>query len=135
MIIDFEGEPRRTIEERRTKQSPLKDVAGMLRSFSYAATAALFERAEPDSQEWQDLASWGACWEELAREHFLAGYLRTAHEGHFLPADRVHVGVMLDVFEIDKALYELAYERGHRPDWVRIPLRGLHQVLDRSEIR
>ena len=135
MIIDFEGEPRRTIEERRTKQSPLKDVAGMLRSFSYAATAALFERAEPDSQGWQDLASWGACWEELAREHFLAGYLRTAHEGHFLPADRDHVGVMLDVFEIDKALYELAYEHGHRPDWVRIPLRGLHQVLDRSEIR
>ena len=77
----------------------------------------------------------GACWEEFAREHFLAGYLRTADEGHFLPADRVNVGVMLDVFEIDKALYELAYERGHRPDWVRIPLRGLHQVLDRSEIR
>ncbi|MPZ69870.1 MAG: phosphotransferase [Actinobacteria bacterium] len=135
MVIDFEGEPRRTIEERRMKQSPLKDVAGMLRSFSYAATAALFERAEPDSGEWQDLSDWSACWEELAREHFLAGYLRTAHEGHFLPADRDHVGVMLDVFEIDKALYELAYERGHRPDWVRIPLRGLHQVLDRSEIR
>lgn len=135
MIIDFEGEPRRSIEERRAKQSPLKDVAGMLRSFSYAATAALFERAEPDSEEWMRLSSWGDCWEELAREHFLVGYLRTAHEGQFLPADRDHVAVMLDVFEIDKALYELGYERGHRPDWVRIPLRGLHQVLDRSEIR
>lgn len=135
LLIDFEGEPRRTIEERRTKQSPLRDVAGMLRSFSYAATAALFERAEPDSQEWLDLSPWGACWEDLAREHFLAGYLRTAHEGHFLPSDRDAISAMLDVFEIDKALYELGYERGHRPDWVRIPLRGLHQVLERSEGR
>ena len=130
MILDFEGEPARTLDERRAKTSPLRDVAGMLRSFNYAATAALFERAEVDSEEWKRLEPWADAWETLARERFIHGYLTRSHEGRFVPRDRDELMVMLDVFEIDKALYEVGYERGHRPDWVRIPLRGIARAVE-----
>ncbi|HYP22643.1 MAG TPA: alpha-amylase, partial [Actinomycetota bacterium] len=135
MILDFEGEPVRSLEERRTKHSPLKDVAGMLRSFSYAATSALFARAEPDSDEWKRLQPWADTWEALARERFLASYLRKSHEGRFLAQERETLGVLLDFFEIDKALYELEYELGHRPEWVRIPATGIARVIERGEKR
>lgn len=130
MILDFEGEPLRGLQERRAKRSPLKDVAGMLRSFNYASVAALFGRAEPGSDEWARLEPWARCWEAIARERFLAGYLTRAHEGRFLPHDRESFGVLLDAFELEKALYELAYEEGHRPDWVRIPLYGIKRTLE-----
>ena len=134
MILDFEGEPARPLDERAAKQSPLRDVAGMLRSFSYAAVAALFERCEIDSDEWKRLEPWAIMWEEIARERFLNAYLTRVHERRFLlPADREPIDVMLDVFEIDKALYELGYERRHRPDWARIPLRGIARVIERGE--
>jgi maltose alpha-D-glucosyltransferase/alpha-amylase len=132
MILDFEGEPLRSLEERRAKQSPLKDVAGMVRSFGYAASAVAFERADPDSAEWRRLEPWAEAWQRLARDRFLAAYLRTSHEGQFLPSERSSIAVLLDLFEIDKALYELDYERAHRPDWVRIPLRGIADVLVRG---
>ncbi|HEX2294576.1 MAG TPA: hypothetical protein VHN37_04635 [Actinomycetota bacterium] len=135
MILDFEGEPVRPLEERRTKHSPLKDVAGMLRSFSYAATAALFDRAEADSDEWKRLQPWADTWEALARDRFLSSYLRKSHEGRFLAQDREALGVLLDFFEIDKALYELEYELGHRPEWVRIPVAGIARVIERGEKR
>jgi trehalose synthase-fused probable maltokinase len=134
MILDFEGEPARPLDERAAKQSPLRDVAGMLRSFSYAAVAALFERCEIDSDEWKRLEPWAIMWEEIARERFLTAYLTRVHERRFLlPSDREPIDVMLDVFEIDKALYELGYERRHRPDWARIPLRGIARVIERGE--
>ncbi|HEV2757429.1 MAG TPA: hypothetical protein VG318_16820 [Actinomycetota bacterium] len=135
MILDFEGEPVRSLEERRAKQSPLKDVAGMLRSFSYAATSALFARGEPDSEEWKRLQPWADSWEAIARERFLASYLRKSHEGKFLAPERETLGVLLDFFEIDKALYELEYELGHRPEWVRIPTTGIARVIERGERR
>lgn len=135
LIIDLEGEPARTLAERRAKQSPLKDVAGMLRSFSYAAIATLLERAEPDSDEWRRLLPWAAQWERQARARYLAGYLGKAHEGGFLPADRRDALTLLDVFELDKALYELRYERDHRPEWIRIPLRGIVEVIERGRRR
>jgi maltose alpha-D-glucosyltransferase/alpha-amylase len=135
MILDVEGEPMRSLEERRTKQSPLRDVAGMLRSFSYAATAALFEGGEPDSEEWKRLQPWADSWEALARERFLSSYLRKSHEGKFLAAERETLGVLLDFFEIDKALYELDYELAHRPEWVRIPTTGIARVLERGDKR
>jgi maltose alpha-D-glucosyltransferase/alpha-amylase len=135
MILDFEGEPARSLEERRAKQSPLRDAAGLLRSLNYAAIAALFARTEPGSDDWERLEPWAEMWESVARERFLHGYLTRSHEGDFLPADREELLTMLDVFEIDKALYELAYEHGHRPDWVRIPLRGIAQVLEREPAR
>jgi maltose alpha-D-glucosyltransferase/alpha-amylase len=132
MILDFEGEPARSLEERRTKESPLRDVAGMLRSFSYAATAAAFERADPASEEWGLLEEWARAWEELARERFLRAYLRTSHEGGFLPSEDRSVAVMLNFYEVEKAIYELVYERGHRPEWVPIPLRGIRQSIQRG---
>ncbi len=135
LILDFEGEPLRSLAERRSFQSPLRDVAGMLRSFSYAANAALLERAEPDSERWRQLEPWAAAFEELARNYFLQAYLRTSHEGDLLPNDRNELAVLLDFFEIDKALYEIGYELGHRPDWVRIPARGIVDVIRRGEAR
>lgn len=132
MILDFEGEPARSLEERRMKHSPVKDVAGMLRSFSYAAYASLYARSEPGADEWEQLEPWAIAWEILARDRFLAAYLSRSHEGEFLPQDRDEIAALLDYFEIDKALYELAYEMGHRPDWVRIPLKGIANVLGRK---
>lgn len=132
VVLDFEGEPARSLEARRTKHSPLRDVAGMLRSFSYAALAGLFERAAPESDEWTALEPWAEAWESVARERFMSGYLGKVHEAHLLPPDRDSLGVMLDVFEIDKALYELGYELSHRPDWLRIPVRGIQRVMERG---
>lgn len=129
MVLDFEGEPLRSLEERRAKRSPLKDVAGMLRSFNYVAVAALFNRCEPESDEWDRLDPWATEWESMARERFLSGYLTRAHEGRFLPSDRDVLMELLGILEIEKALYEVAYEQGHRPEWVRIPVYGIKRIL------
>ena len=131
-ILDFEGEPARALEERNEKQSPMKDAAGMLRSFGYAALSVLFERAEPGTDEWRRLQPWADAWERLARERFLAAYLGKSHEGRFLPQDREDFFSLVHFFEIDKALYEVGYERAHRPEWVRIPLRGIARLIDRE---
>ena len=133
MILDFEGEPVRTLDERVAKQSALRDVAGMLRSLNYAAYAALFERGDPGSDEWARLEPWARTWEDLAREKLLSSYLTRSHEGRFLPTEREDLMTMLEVFEIDKALYELGYEIGHRPTWIRIPLEGIAKVIERGE--
>ena len=132
LIIDFEGEPARPLEQRRKKQPPLRDVAGMLRSFSYASLVPLMERGNGDTDA---LRPWAEEWEKLARDAFLSGYLRTAHEGHFLPADRYVLMTMLDFFELEKAIYEVGYERGHRPHWISIPLSGISRIIERGEQR
>jgi trehalose synthase-fused probable maltokinase len=129
LIIDFEGEPARPMEERRKKQTALRDVAGMLRSFSYAVLVPLFERTAAGSEERSRLHSWAECWEQLARDRFLGGYLRTAHEGHHLPPDRDSLARAIELFELEKALYEVGYERGHRPHWIEIPLHGVRRLL------
>ena len=132
LIIDFEGEPARPLEQRRMKQPPLRDVAGMLRSFSYAALVPLMERGNGVGE---GLKPWAEEWEKLARDSFLTGYLRTAHEGRFLPADRDVLMTMLDFFELEKAIYEIGYERGHRPQWASIPLQGIKMLVERGEYR
>lgn len=132
-ILDFEGEPARSLQDRRIKQSPLKDVAGMLRSLSYAAHAALFERCEPDTERWTELEPWAFAWEEAARDRFLSAYLAKSHEGMFLPTDEDSIIALLDFFELEKAIYEVGYEMGARPSWVRIPLRGIEQIIERGE--
>ena len=124
IIVDFEGEPGRPLAERRAKHSPLTDVAGMLRSFAYARHAAL-ERAAlqggDDSGRWeQQLHSW----EQEVRRTFLTGYDEVA-SGAGLYESLREVTPLLTLFEIDKALYELRYELGNRPDWARIPLHSL----------
>jgi maltokinase len=115
VILDFEGEPARTLPERRRKRSPLRDVAGMMRSFAYAATAS----AVPPPDDW----------EARAREEFLEAYLATA-DPSLLPPGRHGVEQLLSVFELEKAVYELRYELNHRPDWVRIPVASIMRLLE-----
>ncbi len=118
VIIDFEGEPARSLPERRRKRSPLRDVAGMLRSFSYAASAALLLRGiEPPEG-----------WEARARSEFLAGY-RSTIDPTLVPSGAT-LDKLLAVFELEKAVYELRYELNHRPDWLRIPVAGILRMLD-----
>jgi maltose alpha-D-glucosyltransferase/alpha-amylase len=123
VIIDFEGEPERPLSERRAKQSPLRDVAGMLRSFDYARSTALRSAAlgEKDLAALEPLA---LQWEREVRQTFLAAY-DAATRGANLYADFADVRDLLELAELEKALYELRYELGNRPDWVGIPLEGV----------
>jgi maltose alpha-D-glucosyltransferase/alpha-amylase len=129
VLLDFEGEPACPLEERRAKQSPLRDVAGMLRSFSYAAHAALFERCSPESSEWARLEPRAMAWESRAREAFLRGYLLRMGDSPILPAAGSDQREMLAFFELEKAIYELGYELDNRPDWARIPLKGIERLV------
>jgi maltose alpha-D-glucosyltransferase/alpha-amylase len=90
---------------------------------------SLSERTSFGSEEWSRLQPWADVWEDLARGRFLTAYLRRSHEGKFLPPNRPDLKAMLDVFEIDKALYEIGYEQRNRPDWIQIPLHGLARIL------
>ena len=120
LILDFEGEPARSVPDRRRKTSPLRDVAGMLRSFAYAASAAKIQRdVDPPAD-----------WEERCRTEFLEGYLDTA-EPSLLPSSRDQVERLLAIFELEKAVYELRYELHNRPDWVAIPVAGILRMLRR----
>ena len=127
IIVDFEGEPGRSLEERRAKGCVLRDVAGMLRSFSYAAHAAALRREAgvPDPAAGAQAL---ARWEREARHHFLEGYAKSAAGLGSVPADGTSLGSLLDLFLIEKALYELRYEAANRPDWIAIPLRGLLEL-------
>ena len=125
-VLDFEGEPARSLDERRAKTSPLKDVAGMLRSFHYAAQVALFER---DQGEREALASVASAWEERNRQAFLRGYREARSIDELLPDDEEAIQTVLLAFELDKAVYELAYERDHRPDWAHIPLQAVRRAV------
>jgi maltose alpha-D-glucosyltransferase/alpha-amylase len=130
VIIDFEGEPARTMEERAQKLSPLRDVAGMLRSFDYALPAALvkFISERPDAREAVENA--GRQWRTQAKKAFLDGYDEVARASGLVEA-RTAGERLLELFVLEKALYELRYEVDHRPDWVRIPLVGLLEVMER----
>jgi maltose alpha-D-glucosyltransferase/alpha-amylase len=123
VIVDFEGEPARSFEERRMKQSPLRDVAGMLRSFSYVRASALKTAAHTADEDAQ-LEAPAAQWEAATREAFLRGYSQ-AVEGSKLYQRFDPAQSLLPLFELQKALYELRYELNNRPDWVRIPLAGI----------
>jgi predicted trehalose synthase len=121
VILDFEGEPARSLAERRRKRSPLRDVAGMLRSFAYAANGAAHLRGveAPDG------------WEEEARTQFLEGYFETADPG-LLPVGQTATERILAVFELEKAVYELRYELDNRPDWVQIPVAGIQRLIEHA---
>ena len=119
VILDFEGEPARPLIERRRKRSPLRDVAGMLRSFAYAASASELQRGTPAPEGW----------EARAREAFLGAYY-DAVEPALLPASEAGTEKLLQIFELEKAVYELRYELNNRPDWVGIPVRGIHRLLE-----
>jgi maltose alpha-D-glucosyltransferase/alpha-amylase len=123
VIIDFEGEPARPLPERRARQSPLRDVAGMLRSFAYARSTALRHAAE-GGRDLAPLEPLAAQWEREVRHAFLAAYAE-AVRGTELFADFAGARDLLELALLEKALYELRYELGNRPDWVPIPLRGI----------
>jgi len=134
VILDFEGEPARPLSERRLKRSPLRDVAGMLRSFQYAAHAALLEnvrRGVVGEGARAAVAARLAAWERWAGAAFLGAYLRRARAAgaSFLPASQGDLGLLLDVFLLEKAVYELGYELNNRPDWVGIPLAGIQRMM------
>lgn len=131
VILDFEGEPARPLAKRRARQSPIKDVVGMLRSFDYAAHAGLFAASEGrPSAERERLAPWARDWQSWTSACFLRAYLDTAGGAAFLPRDRVALDQLLRAFTLDKAMYELLYELNNRPDWVRIPLQGIISLIE-----
>ena len=125
VIIDFEGEPARPFDERRTKASPLRDVAGMLRSFNYARWSAL-RRVAQNADDLLRLDATAAQWEAQVRPAFMGGYVETLA----LAGQEDFDEAMLALFEIDKALYELRYELNNRIDWVQVPLQGLIALAD-----
>ncbi len=125
VILDFEGEPARSLAERNRKHSPLMDVAGMLRSFSYAAYAALFNFTSRRPEEFSDLEPWARLWERGVAAAFLGAYRQTVAGANFLPDRDASFEVLLEVFLLNKALYELLYELNNRPAWLRIPMAGV----------
>jgi maltose alpha-D-glucosyltransferase/alpha-amylase len=132
VIIDFEGEPARPLSERRLKRSPLSDVAGMMRSFDYAAHALLYEKGGRQMIRPQDvsvLQPWGWFWQQWASSAFLRAYLQQAGDTPLLPRSREDLARVLDVWLLEKNLYELGYELNNRPEWVRIPLAGVLRTL------
>ncbi len=136
VILDFEGEPARPLSERRLKRSPLRDVAGMVRSFQYAAYARLFEEAASGlipPAEMPVFESWALFWARWVSAAFLGAYLERAAGASFVPAQRSELATLLDAYVLEKAIYELAYELNHRPAWVRIPLAGIQQILGLRE--
>ncbi|MEO8070009.1 MAG: putative maltokinase, partial [Acidobacteriota bacterium] len=121
-FLDFEGEPSRPIAARRVKYSPLKDVAGMLRSFSYAAWLSLQQFVSRGPDAFARLAPWATQWEQAAAAAFLRAYRDTPGVDAFLPPDAGGLRTVLDAYVLDKALYEVLYELNNRPAWVWIPL-------------
>jgi maltose alpha-D-glucosyltransferase/alpha-amylase len=127
VIIDFEGEPARSFEERRAKGSPLRDVAGMLRSFNYARWSAL-RRVAQSPEEAEKLAAPAIAWEQATRDAFLKGYAEAMAPPDGAPLD----AELLSLFELEKALYELRYELNNRTDWVQVPLHGVLSLIRTS---
>jgi maltokinase len=121
VILDFEGEPARPLPERRRKRSPLRDVAGMLRSLSYAAAGARILRGHTPPEDWED----------QARDAYLGGYSETA-DAALLPPGQQAIDQLLAIFELEKAVYELRYELNNRPDWIGIPVAGIVRLLDKE---
>jgi maltose alpha-D-glucosyltransferase/alpha-amylase len=132
MIIDFEGEPVRPISERRIKRSPLRDVAGMLRSFQYAAYSSYFSRIGAMSvspEESARLRRWADFWAFWVCAAYLGSYIVYAGGAPFMPTSRADLETLLEVFVLEKAVYEVGYEMNNRPTWLGIPLSGILRQL------
>ena len=132
-IIDFEGEPARPLSERRLKRSPLRDAAGMLRSFHYAAYSALYRQSAVGMvrpEQFLLMETWARYWHVWASAGFLRGYMHETGETGILPETQEELKVLLDACILEKAIYELGYELNNRPEWVRIPLSGILHLLE-----
>lgn len=134
MIIDFEGEPRRSLDQRRAKTSPLRDVAGMLRSIDYAAAAVLDPQGGAGEAGNEGAGTRARLWRELTTRHYVEAYEAAIAGSPTHPDDPAFARALLDMFVIQKAAYEVAYELSNRPDWVAIPLRGLISLIGNEEV-
>jgi maltose alpha-D-glucosyltransferase/alpha-amylase len=135
VIIDFEGEPARPISERQIKRSPLRDVAGMLRSFHYAAYAALITMEKQgviQTESLPNLESWANNWYVWVCAAFVKIYLEQTAGAGFVPGTKEETQILMDALLLEKAIYELGYELNNRPDWVKIPIHGIRQLLQKS---
>jgi maltose alpha-D-glucosyltransferase/alpha-amylase len=131
-IIDFEGEPARPLSERRLKRAALRDVAGMLRSFHYAALSATIQQLKIGALGKFDFAGmkpWADFWRNWSSWAYLKGYLESAGHAPFIPKTDDELRIQIDAFVMDKAIYEVNYELDNRPDWLLIPLLSIGQML------
>ncbi len=129
VVIDFEGEPARALSERRLKRSPLRDVAGMIRSFHYAAFYSLLRNQSYQGDDRELLEKWLQIWYHHISRIFFQSYLKTVDEAELLPRDSAELSVLLDAFLLEKAVYEVGYELNNRPSWTIIPLKGILYTL------
>ena len=133
-IIDFEGEPARPLGERRLKRSPLVDVAGMLRSFHYAAVTELRDARHGKAQR-KRLEPWLLAWYGWTSAVYLGSYCVAIKSGDLVPRSDEALSVLLDFFVMDKCLYEIGYEVNNRPTWAAIPLEGLSTLVAEATTR
>jgi len=137
VVIDFEGEPSRSLTERRNKRSVLRDVAGMVRSFHYAAYTILLDSGTDQTvgqsavrtEDYGRLEAWCRYWYQWVAATFIGSYRETAGNAPFLPAGEAEFKILLEAFILTKAVYELDYELGHRPQWASVPLLGILDIL------
>ncbi|PYL76447.1 MAG: maltose alpha-D-glucosyltransferase [Verrucomicrobia bacterium] len=128
IFLDFEGEPARPLGERKLKRSALRDVAGMMRSFQYAAYSALWQPAMRQ-EDVPFLEKWADVWYREMSSTFLQSYLAATPDALFIPRNEADLRIALEAYLLDKAVYEIGYELNHRPDWVVIPIRGIKHIL------
>jgi maltose alpha-D-glucosyltransferase / alpha-amylase len=137
MIIDFEGEPGRTLSDRRLKRSPLRDVAGMLRSFHYAAYAALpgygVQQSIAREEDFPVLEPWARLWQTWTSVAFLKAYLDTVDSAKILPRDPDELEMLLHLFLLEKAVYEVGYELNNRPEWLKVPIQAIVQQFEEAK--
>jgi maltose alpha-D-glucosyltransferase/alpha-amylase len=129
ILLDFEGEPARSLGERRMKRTPLRDVAGMMRSFHYAAYAALWQRKTFRPEDVAFLEPWAEAWAEWVAQIYLQTYKKTVANAPFFPADPIAAEALMNALLLEKATYEVVYELNNRPNWVVLPIRGIRALL------
>ncbi|MFH1995826.1 MAG: maltose alpha-D-glucosyltransferase [Candidatus Omnitrophota bacterium] len=129
-IIDFEGEPAKPLSERRLKRSALRDIAGMMRSFHYAAYGALLLKPLIRKEDIAGIEPWADLWYRYVSREFLDAYIETVRGAPFVPKERGEFEILMNIFLLDKAVYELVYEFNNRPDWIAIPLKGILDIVN-----
>jgi maltose alpha-D-glucosyltransferase/alpha-amylase len=135
VILDFEGEPARSYSERRLKFSSLRDVAGMIRSFHYAAYGSLFLERDTRPEDVANLVPYSEMWSHYMSGFFMRAYLDKVKGTGLVPDNSEDVKILLDVFLLSKAFYELNYELNNRPDWVMIPLKGILSIHENEMVQ
>lgn len=133
IIIDFEGEPAKPYSERRLKRSPLRDVAGMIRSFHYAVYSTVMQDQFNTQRQETNLLEWADLWYHHISRFYLQGYFDQVKGASFIPQDEGDLRVLMETYILEKAVYELNYELNNRPDWVLIPIRGIQSIINRHK--